>query len=225
MPDIEFFFDPVCPWAWITSRLAVEVASQRELDIRWRFISLQFVNEHLYAEDAKAVAEGREPDRPPTYREATEFTLGLLRIAAAIDASLGNEAVGRFYTACGEIIHTSGRGLPVASSGNDFDLIGEALAAAELDDALRSNFDNDSWDEQLRADAETALGRTGRDVGTPIITFDLERPDEASLFGPVISRIPRGEEALRLWDAVETIARTPGIAEFKRSLRSEPTFT
>lgn len=225
MSDIEFFYDPACPWAWITSRFALEVASQRDLDIRWRPISLHYVNLETYLADEQAVAEGGEAKLPPEYREMTEYTRGLLRIASAIDERSGNDGVRDFYTACGTLIHTEGRSLPVASKGASYDLVGEALAAAGQPAELRAEFDNSSWDEHLRSETETALGRTGKDVGTPIITFDTSRPDEASLFGPVISRIPRGEEALALWDAVELIARTPGIAEFKRSLRAEPDFS
>ena len=91
-------------------------------------------------------------------------------------------------------------------------------------DVLREAED-DRWGKVVRAETELALSRTGEDVGTPIITWDLDRPDEASLFGPVINRIPRGDEALELWDALVVIARTPGIAELKRSLRGMPDFS
>ena len=103
--------------------------------------------------------------------------------------------------------------------GDPGDLVGDALAAAGLPAELAAAADDPARDEIVAAETELALSRTGRDVGTPIITYDTGRPDETSLFGPVISRIPRGDEALELWDAVALIARTPGIAEFKRSLR------
>lgn len=224
-PDIEFFYDPLCPWAWITSRFAVEVASQRDLSIRWRPISLYFVNEQAFLDDEKALAEGGEAKMASYYRPMSEYSRGLLRVATVIDSKFGNEGVERFYTECGNLIHTSGHGVPMEGNDDAVDVLALALEACGFDAALAAEADDETHDAVLRSEAETALSRTGPDVGTPIITFDLERPDEASLFGPVISRIPRGEEALRLWDAVETIARTPGIAEFKRSLRSEPTFT
>lgn len=223
-PDIEFFFDPLCPWAWITSRFALEVASQRDLTIRWRPISLYFVNEEAFLEDEKAIAEGREPKMPSYYRPMSEYSRGLLRVSTVIDSKIGNEGVERFYTECGKLIHNAGHGVPIEGNDDAVDVLALALEAGGFDPALAAEADNADHDEHLRSEAELALSRTGPDVGTPIITFDLERPEEASLFGPVISRIPRGEEALRLWDAIETIARTPGIAEFKRSLRSEPSF-
>ena len=224
MADIEFFYDPLCPWAWITSRFALEVASQRRLEIRWRPISLYYVNEEAFLADEEATANGEEPTMPVWYRPSSEYSRGLLRIATALDEQVGNSAVERFYTECGTLIHTKGKSVPVEGGTGVTDIVTEALNAGGFDSALSAEFDNSDHDAHLRSEKDTALGRTGKDVGTPIITFDLDRPEEASLFGPVISRIPRGEEALRLWDAVETIARTPGIAEFKRSIRSEPNF-
>lgn len=223
-PDIEFFYDPLCPWAWITSRFALEVASQRSMSIRWRPISLYFVNEQAFIDDDVAIAEGREPNMASYYRPMSEYSRGLLRVATAIDDKFGNEGVERFYTECGTLIHTTGHGVPIEGNDDAVDVLTLALKAGGFDGSLGDEADNETHDAVLRTEAETALSRTGPDVGTPIITFDLDRPDEASLFGPVISRIPRGDEALHLWDAIETVARTPGIAEFKRSLRSEPTF-
>ncbi|HTO01003.1 MAG TPA: hypothetical protein VL068_10040 [Microthrixaceae bacterium] len=224
MADIEFFFDPMCPWAWITSRLTVEVSELRGLDVEWRFISLSILNEEKFAEDEAAVAAGAEPSLPPAYKEMTRIGLGLMRIAAAIREQSGNDGVARFYTACGELIHKGGRSAKIWNGGDPGDVIGDALAAAEFPAELKAEADNETWDKILREETDLALSRTGKDVGTPIITFDTSRPEEASLFGPVINRIPRGQEALDLWDAVSFIARTPGIAEFKRSIRSNPVF-
>lgn len=224
MADIEFFFDPMCPWAWITSRLTVEVSELRGLDVEWRFISLAILNEAKFAEDEAAVAEGREPTLPPQYKEMTRIGLGLIRVAAAVKEQIGNDGVFRYYTACGELLHKGGRSAVIWTGGDPGDVLGDALAAAGLPAELRTEADNDVWDKTLREETAVALSRTGEDVGTPIITFDTARPEEASLFGPVINRIPRGQEALDLWDAVALIARTPGIAEFKRSLRGAPVF-
>lgn len=224
MADIEFFFDPMCPWAWITSRLTVEVSQLRDLDVDWRFISLSILNEPKFAEDEAAVAEGREPSLPPQYKDLTQLGLRLHRVAAAIRDRFGNDGVFRFYTACGELLHKGGRSATLWSGGDPGDVLGEALTAGGFPEDLRLEADEDKWDKVLRDETELALSRTGEDVGTPIITFDTSRPEEATLFGPVISRIPRGQEALDLWDAVTLIARTPGIAEFKRSIRSAPVF-
>lgn len=224
MADIEFFFDPMCPWAWITSRLTVEVSDLRGLDVEWRFISLSILNESKFAEDEAAVAEGKEPSLPPQYKEMTRIGLGLMRVAAAVREKFGNDGVARYYTACGELLHKGGASAKIWNGEDPGDVLGGALTAAELPAELKAEADNDKWDKILRDETSLALSRTGEDVGTPIITFDTSRPEEASLFGPVINRIPRGQEALDLWDAVSFIARTPGIAEFKRSVRGAPNF-
>ena len=224
MADIEFFFDPMCPFAWITSRFVVEVVEQRDLSVDWRFISLSILNqENLAASDA-AVAAGGAPTMPPQYRDLVDIGAGLLRVAAAVREHGGNDAVFAYYTAAGELLHPGGRSAVLWEGGDPGDLVGDSLAAAGLPAALAAAADDPARDTIVAEETELALSRTGRDVGTPIITFDTSRPEEASLFGPVISRIPRGEEALELWDAVALVARTPGIAEFKRSQRSALNF-
>lgn len=225
MSSIEFFFDPMCPFAWITSRWIHEVAGQRDLDVRWRFISLAEVNREQFEADEEAIAAGREPKLPRQYRPLTAAGNKLLRIAAVLDDAKGNQAVADFYTAAGELLHTGGRSKDLWQGGDPDQLVADVVAAAGVDDATVEASEDPQWAKVVREDTDLALSRTGKDVGTPIITFDLERPDEASLFGPVISRIPRGDEAVRLWDAIEVVARTPGIAEFKRSQRAELDFS
>lgn len=212
--DLEFFFDPICPFAWITSRWVVEVAEQRDVDIRWRFIALAIVNE-----------ETDYSKFPPAYPALHGLGRRLLRVAAAARAAGGNDAVAAFYTAAGERMHHDG--VSVAVFGGEpipEGLIAEVVAKAGLDASLVDAADDESWDAVLREETELSLGRTGRDVGTPILTFAPGTDREASLFGPVISSIPRGGEALELWDAVQTLARTRGFAELKRSLRDPITF-
>jgi hypothetical protein len=211
MSDLEFFFDPVCPWAWITSRWVEEVRSQRSYDVRWRFISLKLLNSSntatWYTDEYKRWhAMGHEA----------------LRVAARIDSELGNEAVGRFYTTIGTEGHNNRRRDDFATSTESF--VGEVLSIAGLSAGLIDAAFDESLDAVIAADTELALERTGRDVGTPILTFRPGAADEGSFFGPVIARIPRGAEALRLWDAIETVATTPGVAELKRSNRSAPVF-
>ena len=224
MADIEFFFDPMCPWAWITSRFVVEVAELRDLEVDWRFISLAILNEDALARSDARVAEGREPSMPPQYRPMTEVGASLLRVAAAARDHGGNDAVAAVYTAAGERLHPGGASQELWEGGDPGDLVAPVVAAAGLPAALTSAADDPRWDEVVAAETALAISRTGDDVGTPIITFDTSRPQEATMFGPVISRIPRGDEALALWDAMWVVARTPGMAEFKRSLRSEPVF-
>lgn len=225
MSDIEFFFDPMCPFAWITSRWVEEVRTQRDVQVEWRFISLAILNEANMAQLDVDLAEGREPSFPPQYRELVGHGSRLLRVAAAVREQGGNDAVAAFYTAAGELLHPGGRSATLWEGGDPGDLVGDTLAAAGLPADLAAAADDPDRDTIVAEETELALTRTGRDVGTPIITWDLQRPEESSLFGPVISRIPRGDEAARLWDAVHTVASTPGIAEFKRSQRAALDFT
>ncbi len=212
MADLEFFFDPICPWAWITSRLTVEVAGQRDLSVEWRFISLRMVNEE------------KDYDRefPPGYVNAHGGGRRMLRIAAAAREHGGNDAVAATYTAFGDQLHTARRALEIREG--DYRLIEDALAATGLPPSLVEAGEDEGYDVVLHEETEAALARTGKDVGTPIITFSPGADDEVSFFGPVIARIPRGEEALRIWDAFELLARTPGFAEIKRSARDRPAF-
>lgn len=210
MADLEFFFDPLCPWAWITSRWVNEVRPYRDLEVRWRFISLDRIN--------------ADTDQPDAYRRMTRFGRGLLRIAARVRHERGNDAVGAFYTACGELLHVGGRSGSLSSGEEPGDLAAAALVAAGLPAEWAGSADDEQWDEVVHEETDLAIERAGDDVGTPIITYDTQRPAEATMFGPVINRIPRGEEAVSLWDAMWVVARTPGMAEFKRSIRGEPSF-
>jgi hypothetical protein len=209
--DLELFFDPVCPWAWITSRWVVDVQRQRSYEVSWRFISLRMLNEQQTADWYT-----------PEYRAGHAAGTQALRVAAAIRAADGNEAVGRFYTALGERLHPGGRGRELIEQPRA--LLGESCAAAGVDPSLADACDDDTHDTLIRAETELALERTGRDVGTPILTFHPGQPDEGSYFGPVIARAPKGAEALRLWDAIEALATTSGVAELKRSLRGRLRF-
>jgi 2-hydroxychromene-2-carboxylate isomerase len=202
MADVDFFFDPICPWAWITSRWVEEVRSQRNLDVAWRFIALRIVN------------EDREMD--PAHREGHNMGLRLLRVAAALREKVGPEAVGPFYGAVGGGIHVDRR----RDAFLDPETVRPVLVELGYDPALGDAALDETWDDLIRSETETALARTGKDVGTPILTF--APPDGPSFFGPVISRVPRGANALELWDSVERLARFPGFAELKRSIRERP---
>jgi Mycothiol-dependent nitroreductase Rv2466c len=210
--DLEFFFDPVCPWAWITSRWVVEVQQQRDYEVVWRPISLWIVNEDR-------VADWYTPE----YRAGHLTGHQVLRVADAVRLQDGNEAVGRLYTTVGEAFHLGRRRGEMTTGPASF--MKEMLAAAGLDPVLADHVHDESHDTVIRAETEVAFTRTGRDVGTPIITFHPGTEREGSFFGPVISRIPRGEEAARLWDAIEIVATTSGVSELKRSARGRPDFS
>jgi len=208
--DAEFFFDPVCPWAWLTSRWVTEVAEQRHYEIEWRSICLRMVNEQ----------RDYEREFPQGYTRGHTIGQELLRVAAALGEAEGPAAVGRYYTAIGTALHRDRRRDELQPEGS----VPGFLASLDLDlpAGMADAAHDDRWDDLLRASTDEALARTGKDVGTPIITF--APPDGPSFFGPVISRIPRGREAVELWDAVERVARFPGFAELKRSIRERPVF-
>ena len=212
MADLDFFFDPVCPWAWITSRWVSEVQQLRSYDVQWKFISLKFLNEDKM--DYSKMPDG--------YKDVHAAGTNGLRVAARARAEQGNEACGAVYTALGTSLHKNQDrekfvADPVAH-------IASLLTDAGLPAVWAESALDDSFDALIRTETELALERTGKDVGTPILTFHPGGAKEASFFGPVISTIPRGEEAMKLWDAIETIATSSGMAELKRSLRARPSF-
>jgi hypothetical protein len=211
--DLDFFFDPVCPWAWITSRWVVNASEQRDYEVEWRFISLWILNEN-----------NTQEWYTPQYRAGHYLGQQGLRIADAI--RLGDDdptAVGRWYAAIGTALHVGAQREQARS-----DSLGwyrGLLSGAGFDEQYLDAADDDSHDGYIRADTELALSRTGKDVGTPILTFHPGADNEASFFGPVISKAPRGAEAVELWDAVEKLATMSGMAELKRSNRVAPDFT
>ncbi len=209
-PDIEFFWDPVCPFAWITSRWVEKVAAQRDYGVDYRFISLRLINKDKdYATEF-----------PPEYEFGHTAGLRFLRVAAAIREDLGREHMAALVTAYGESYWDKPKGSGMRTHLSTPDHAAEVLEAAGLPASYVASLDDDSWDSAIDDEGELALSRTGRDVGTPIITF--HPPDGLSFFGPVISRVPSTEDAVRLWDAVIELAGFPGFAEMKRSVREVP---
>jgi protein-disulfide isomerase-like protein with CxxC motif len=211
MADLFFHFDPVCPWAYITSRWVTEVRAQRGYDVSWKFISLFMIN------DERGYGEGNK-----AWRDAHFAGLQALRVASAARAAAGNDAVDAVYTALGKAIHADKR-RPEQSGGMQ-NLVRAVLGEAGLNPDWAASADDELHDEVIRHETKLALESTGKDVGTPILVFHPGTPDQASFFGPVISKIPRGADATRLWDAVYTLATTSGMAELKRSLRAAPSF-
>ena len=209
--DVHFYFDPMCPFAWMTSTWVRLVQAQRDHTVDWRFISLRLVN----------AAVDYDAQFPPDYEAGHTAGLRLLRVAARTRDQLGREAVGTLYEALGRRIFDSPPD-PEDTAGRrgtrsflEPVLIGAGLPV-ELADAL----DDASLDAVVQAETDEALALTGKDVGTPIIHF--RPPDGAAFFGPVISRLPSEEDAVRLWDHVVGLATFPGFAELKRSLRELP---
>jgi hypothetical protein len=209
--DIHFYFDPVCPFAWMTSKWVRMVAAQRDYTVDWRFISLRLINS----------AVDYDSHFPVGYEEGHTSGLRLLRVAALVRAEHGRAAVGSFYEAVSsEIFDAAGAaGLTPATRGSRA-FVEPLLAAAGLPAGLAGALDDARWDEEIRAEGDEALSLTGRDVGTPIIHFSP--PSGTAFFGPVISRLPGPDDAVRLWDHVTALAAFPGFAELKRSLRERP---
>jgi hypothetical protein len=210
--DIDFYFDPVCPFAWMTSKWVRLVQTQRGYRVDWRFISLRLIN--------AAVDYGSH--FPPGYDAGHTAGLRLLRVAARTRTEHGRDAVGLLYAALGERIFDTGAA-PEHSDGSyrgTREFVEPALAAAELPLGLADALEDESYDAELRRESDEALALTGKDVGTPIIQFDP--PEGVAFFGPVISRLPTPEQAGPLWDNVIGLTSFPGFAELKRSLRERP---
>ena len=213
MADINFYFDPVCPFAWMTSKWVRRVQAQRDYRVEWRFISLRQLNAHV----------DYEAQFPPEYEAGHTAGLRLLRVAARVRAEHGVDAVGAFYAACGAQVFDSDPGeaaLEDQGQRGTAGFVEPILTAAGLPRDLSTALDDKSWDPEIQACTDEALALTGKDVGTPIIHF--EPPQGVAFFGPVISRLPGEAEAVELWDHVVGLARFPGFAEMKRSLRELP---
>jgi len=207
--DIAFYFDPVCPFCWMTSKWVRMVSAQRDYQVDWRFISLRLLNAHIDYDE----------HFPPEYEAGHTAGLRLLRVVAKTRAEHGVEAVGTLYGALGTAIHEVRSDTGEGHRGT-VEFVAPILSEVDLPAELADALDDDTWDSLIRAETDEALSLTGKDVGTPIIHFDP--PDGVAFFGPVISRSPSEEEAVGLWEHVIGLARFPGFAELKRSMRERP---
>lgn len=194
----DFWFDTLCPWAWLTSRWMVEVEQVRDVKVRWRPMSLAILN--------------ADRDLPQDYLERIAAGWGPMRVCAAAEQEHGPDVLGPLYTAFGTRFHP--QKLP-----KDRETITAAVAEAGLPAVLVEAMDDSSYDEAVRKSHEEGMALVGLDVGTPII-----RVDDASFFGPVVTPAPRGEAAGKLWDGVLLVAQTPGFYEIKRTRDERPSF-
>jgi 2-hydroxychromene-2-carboxylate isomerase len=196
--SVEFWFDPSCPWAWMTSRWVDEVAKLRDLDITWNVMSLAVLNENNDVSD--------------DYRAFFPRALRYTRLVAAVRELHGQDAVKPLYDALGVRIH------PGAETDADA-IIAGALKSAGLPADLARFADSDEYDTQMRASHFEGINRVGQDVGTPVIAVN-----GVAFFGPVISPAPKGEQAVALWDGVVAVASYDGFFEIKRSRTVGPIF-
>ena len=194
----EFWFDPLCPWAWMTSRWMTEVEKVRDVHVTWSVMSLSVLN------------EGRE-ELTEDYRALMDDGWGPVRVVIAARAKFGDEIVKPLYDALGERIHHRREDFPTAIAG--------ALEALDLPEELADAATTDEHDEALRASHQRAIDLVGDDVGTPVVAVN-----GTAFFGPVVSPAPKGEAAGRLWDGCVLVAGTEGFFELKRSRTVGPIF-
>ena len=202
---VDMRFDPICPWAWMTSRWLLEVEKVRPLDVRFNVMSLSVLN------------SGRD-ELPEQYRELMEKGCGPVRVCMAAAEAAGPQVLRDLYTALGTRIH-----LQKYALGEK--LYAEALTEVGLDPALADAATSNQWDDALVASHNAGMKPVGTDVGTPVI--HAPGPEEGStvaFFGPVVTPAPKGEAAGQLWDGLVLVAAIPGVYELKRTRDVRPVF-
>ncbi len=198
---VDFWFDPVCPWAWITSRWMLQVEKVRPVRTSWHVMSLAYLN----------LQQHQDKEFSEEYRETMEQAWGPVRICAAAEAEKGEKVLLPLYTAIGTRFHDENRKGP--------DALREALVDVDLPKSLLEAARSTDYDEAIKKSHKLGMEQVGLDVGTPVISVDGH-----AFFGPVVTPAPRGEAAGRLWDGVALVVGTDGFFELKRTRDRRPSF-
>jgi protein-disulfide isomerase-like protein with CxxC motif len=196
---VDFWFDPLCPWAWITSRWILHAAEVRPIELQWHVMSLAYLNSD-------------KEDLPDDYKKRLAEAWGPVRVLIAAEQEFGSDVLLPLYTALGNRFHLEGR-------PKDRATIEEALAEVGLPVSLADAAETDQFDDAVKKSHHAGMDQVGYEVGTPVISVE-----GIAIFGPVISPAPTGEAAGVLWDGVLAVAGTPGFFELKRSRTSPPIF-
>jgi predicted DsbA family dithiol-disulfide isomerase len=197
----DFWFDPLCPWAWITSRWMLEVEQVRPVSTHWHLMSLAYLN--LVQHEGQGFTE--------EYMERMEQAWGPVRIIAAAQADRGEDVALPLYTAIGKRLHLQQR--------RDADALAEAIAEVGLSKSILDAATSTEFDDVIKASHQRGMDQVGLDVGTPVISVG-----GLAFFGPVVTPAPKGEAAGRLWDGVLAVAGTDGFFELKRTRDGKPSF-
>ena len=189
--EAEFWFDPMCPFAWITSRWILEAEKVRDVKVTWRIMSLAYLN--------------ADKDIPDSYREMLKDAWQPVRVAQAVNEKYGQEKLAEIYTALGTRRH-------VQQQDFSRDMIVDALTEVGLPGELADAMDDSSYDEAIKASHHLGMDQVGNEVGTPTIAMNGQ-----AFFGPVLAKAPKGEEAGKLWDGFQLVTAYPYVYELKRA--------
>ena len=196
---VDVWFDPLCPWAWMTSRWLLEVEKVRRIAPAFHVMSLAYLNQ--------------DREIPEDYRKMLEPAWGPVRVCIAAAQEHGDSVLLPLYTALGNRIHLEGRAI-------DRELVEESLKEVGLPVGLADAMDSTAFDDELKRSHHAGMDQVGMDVGTPVISVE-----GVAFFGPVVTPAPKGEDAGRLWDGVLLVAGTPGFFELKRTRDKSPDFS